>query len=77
MWRKFTAVDNNDNRKELWINDTAKLACIKDMGANASLLVFESGYEVRVEGSPEDVIRELGGAVPDVRTQFLAAGEEQ
>jgi len=69
MWKKLTAIDTSEYETELWLNDEARVACLRRIRTNVCVVVFEGGAEVRVKGTPEEIIAALGGTVPNDATK--------
>ena len=74
MWKKLTTIDASEYESELWLNDEARVACVRRIRTNVCMVVFEGGAEARVKGTPEEIIAALGGTVPDAATEVTQDG---
>jgi len=74
MWQKLTAIDASEYETELWVNDEARVACLRRIRTNVCVVVFEGGAEARVKGTPEEIIAALGGTGPDGPTESAQHG---
>ncbi len=63
MWKKLTAIDQSEFETELWVNDEARIAYLRQVRSNVCVMVFEGGAEARVKGTPDEIIAALGATM--------------